>query len=214
MKKITNLLNLYNNNSPIKGLSRNIGFSEEILLLEDSLNFLPIFLKKNPGSFVNLKLFRFTDKSDFNFKVYKGGFTAEYKNLILSLNKVLFCLKKINALNTSNLVELILLKPIRGGFKAFQNGLVGFISLNDLKDPLNYLLKSFQSNLYYSKKLILLSKILNNLLLIRISFNNTLVFFSPQFYKKKFVKKYTKISSNSLNIIFKIHQLKKEVLFS
>jgi len=211
MKKITKILDtkietFFEKSLPVKGLSRNDVTGVNPSLLDDNSILFSLPSKSDSASFLNVNIQSYTDKHDFMFKHYKDCFNADYKRLTLSLNRALFCLgkKEKSLINT----EIMLIKPIRGGFRSFFSGLTGFMPLNELKRPFYFLLMSYRKK-DYKKKLYLLNKTESPVFILRFLFSSVEVSFLPLFQKKIFKKRKAKSYLSKLNLVFKTTTVKQ-----
>jgi hypothetical protein len=125
--------NLYN-----KSLFRDKLYkSKKSFLIDNNTRFDLVSLKKDllvSASF-NSKLYSFKSCGSnlFFFNLNKFSFSNLYEYFILKLNKLLYCLNFFSLLqfknNKINSLYVYIIKPLKGGFLSYFNGVIGYFSM-------------------------------------------------------------------------------------
>jgi hypothetical protein len=211
MKKISNVLNypylnLLNKYLYNKGLLREeflINDKKSILIdNKDSLFLISSKFKRQLSFNNNIKLYNYNSKSLnlFSFELNRSYFSNSYKNILINLNRILFVLNKLNIFE-KNFYFILIIKPKKGGFLCYYNGILGFLpnynffyyAYTFLKNFINFSLKFKFSYLNFNN-------IRNNSYLkFPISIIKTKIY---PLYKKKKIFKYKNKFSTKLNILF------------
>ena len=173
----------------------------------DSFTFLYCNNKflRDLGSSLNIRSFFFVNNLNVKIKFFLkvSFFPNTYNNFLNSLHKVLFCLGKLKQLpRIKKYYSLIILDPLRSGFKVTYCGLMGFFPRRCfIISFLNIINSQFLKGFFY----VLFIKNFYQKFVLRLNFSNIYVEYSLMFpKKKKFVNKSKKffIKYTNLNFIF------------
>jgi hypothetical protein len=198
---------LYNKNL----LRENSVFSSSSSLYDNN-DFLSLIPSKKQSLFLtnsfNSKIILYKSRSLnlFSFELNNAYFSNRYKLIVQNLNKSLFCLSNFylsNFLFANKNTYLYIIKPIKGGFTCYYNGILGFCTKKSFsffcyKYFLNFLKLSLTNkinNLYKNTIYIYMPK------KILVSINVKIRIYPEYLKKRKYSNKYNNLQ-NKLNIIF------------
>jgi hypothetical protein len=212
MKKISNFLdsynfNLFNKYVYNKGVLREktVTNNQKSIIL-DTNDFLVLTsvtdkIKLNFNN--NLKLYYYNSKSLnlFSFELNRLSFSNSYKSLITNFNRVLFCLNELNNLKTNSFYVLII-KPKKGGFTCYYNGILGFLPKYKFFFYAYKLINNFINLSSKSKFSYLNSKTLNSNLSLKFPISRIKTQIYPLYKKKKRKSKFH--HNNKFSIKFNI----------